>query len=627
MDRQTRLNLRYLLLAAVVLFAVQFIVVGMRQVEQIDYSRFEQLLEQGKIERVAVSEERIQGELTEPLEADGPTRFRTTRVDPDFAETLEQYDVAYDGRVETHFWSNLLSWLLPIGLLIGFWWFMIRRMAKQQGGGMGQLMQVGKSKAKIYLEQDTGVSFDDIAGVDEAKHELEETVSFLRNPGHYGRLGARQPKGVLLVGPPGTGKTLLAKAVAGEAGVPFFSISGSEFVEMFVGVGAARVRDLFRQAREKAPCIIFVDELDALGRARGGAGGGMGGGGTDEKEQTLNQLLGEMDGFDPRSGIVILAATNQPQVLDPALLRAGRFDRQVLVDRPDRRGRLEILTVHARKIALAGTVDLDEVAQITAGFSGADLANLVNEAAIMATRRDADAVEQRDFTAAVERVVAGLEKRSRVLSEAERRTVAHHEMGHAMIARLLPGAEALQKVSIIPRGLGALGYTMQRPTEDRFLVTRDELVNRLTVLFGGRAAERLVFGRITTGAQDDIAKATDIARSMTVQYGMDDRLGPMAYEKRQQSFLDQLQGGTRDYAEDTAREIDRAVRQRLDDAFDRATRILEVNREVLESAARTLLEQETLEGDALDQALADARLPDGFDGGTSLSPRGRAAAE
>jgi len=625
MDRQTRLNLRYLLLALLVLFAVQFVVVGMRQVERIDYSRFEQLLEQGKIERVAVSEERIQGELTEPLEEGGPTRFQTTRVDPDFAEVLDHYDVAYDGRVETNFWSNLLSWLLPIGLLIGFWWFMIRRMARQQGGGMGQLMQVGKSKAKIYLEQDTGVCFDDIAGVDEAKHELEETVSFLKNPDHYGRLGARQPKGVLLVGPPGTGKTLLAKAVAGEAGVPFFSISGSEFVEMFVGVGAARVRDLFRQAREKAPCIIFVDELDALGRARGGAGGGMGGGGTDEKEQTLNQLLGEMDGFDPRSGIVILAATNQPQVLDPALLRAGRFDRQVLVDRPDRQGRLEILKVHAKKITLADTVDLDEVAQITAGFSGADLANLVNEAAIMATRRDADAVEQRDFNAAVERVVAGLEKRSRVLSEAERRTVAHHEMGHAIIARLLPGAEALQKVSIIPRGLGALGYTMQRPTEDRFLITRDELVNRLTVLFGGRAAERLVFGRITTGAQDDIAKATDIARSMTVQYGMDDGLGPMAYEKRQQSFLDQLQGGTRDYAEDTAREIDRAVRQRLDDAFDRATRILEINREVLEAAAKTLLERETLEGDALDRALADARLPDVFDGGTSLSPRGQAA--
>jgi cell division protease FtsH len=619
MDRQTRINLRYLLVALLVLAVVQVVFANLRGVTTLDYSRFEELLRNGQVERVAVSEERIQGTLTEPLEEGGPTRFRTTRVEPDFARALEDAGVTYDGRVETHFWSNLLSWLLPIGLLIGFWWFMIRRMAKQQGGGMGQLMQVGKSKAKIYLEQDTGVAFDDVAGVDEAKHELEETVSFLKDPDHYGRLGARQPKGVLLVGPPGTGKTLLAKAVAGEAEVPFFSISGSEFVEMFVGVGAARVRDLFKQAREKAPCIIFVDELDALGRARGGAGGGMGGGGTDEKEQTLNQLLGEMDGFDPRSGIVLLAATNQPDVLDPALLRAGRFDRQVLVDRPDRKGRLAILEVHAAKIELADDVDMEEVAQMTAGFSGADLANLVNEAAIMATRRDAAAVEQGDFTAAIERVVAGLEKRSRVLGDEERRTVAHHEMGHAVIARLLPGAETLQKVSIIPRGMGALGYTLQRPTEDRFLVSRDELVNRLTVLYGGRTAERLVFGRITTGASDDIAKATDIARAMVTQYGMDDALGEMAYEKRRQSFLEQMQGGAgRDHAEDTAREVDRAVRAHLDAAADRAMRILEANRTVLDRAAEALLEAETLEGEELDRVLADVRLPDDVTAGQTL---------
>jgi len=613
LDRQQRINLQYFLVAVLVIIVVQAIYTATMAVERIDYSRFEQLLENGQIESVAVSEERIQGTLAEPLEDGGPTRFETTRVEPDFAQALAEHDVTYDGRVETHFWSNLLSWLLPIGLLIGFWWFMIRRMAQNQGG-MGQLMQIGKSKAKIYMEKKTGVGFDTIAGVDEAKHELEETVSFLEDPDRYGRLGARQPKGILLVGPPGTGKTMLARAVAGEAGVPFFSISGSEFVEMFVGVGAARVRDLFEQAREQAPCIIFVDELDALGRARGGGPGAGSGGGNDEKEQTLNQLLGEMDGFDPRSGIVILAATNQPQVLDLALLRAGRFDRQVLVDRPDKKGRLAILKVHAGNIVVGDDVNFDEIAQLTAGFSGADLANLVNEAAILATRRDAAAVGQEDFTGAVERIVAGLEKKSRVLGETERRTVAHHEMGHALVARLLPGAEALHKVSIIPRGVGALGYTMQRPTEDRFLMSEPELRNRLAVLYGGRAAESLIFGAVTTGAQDDIAKATDIARSMVVQYGMVPELGQVAYERRQQSFLEQMTGQPqKDFADATAERIDTAVKAILDDAFERARAILEHNRPTLEAAAAELLDRETLEQEDLDRVLEGVALPSGIE--------------
>jgi cell division protease FtsH len=502
-----------------------------QQTTALDYSEFQSLMRGGQIERVAVSENYIVGTLREPLEQGG-------RVDPGFAAELEQHGVVYDGEVESNFLGHLLSWLLPIGLLIGFWWFVIRRMTARQG--LGGLMAIGKSKAKIYAEQDTGTTFDDVAGVDEAKAELKETVSFLKDPRRYGRLGAHQPKGILLVGPPGTGKTLLARAVAGEAGAPFFSISGSEFVEMFVGVGAARVRDLFEQAKQQAPCIIFIDELDALGRARGG-GRPAAGGGHDEKEQTLNQLLNEMDGFDPRTEIVVLAATNQPQVLDQALLRAGRFDRQVLVDRPDRRGRRAILRVHAQKIELAQDVDIDQIAGLTAGFSGADLENLVNEAAIIATRRDADAVALEDFTAGVERIVAGLEKKSRVLSPQERAVIAHHEMGHAIVARVLPGIDPVHKVSIIPRGLGALGYTLQRPTEDRYLMSEEELENRMTVLMGGRAAEQMAFGRVTTGAADDISRATEIARSLVSQYGMEAELGPVAYDELRRGVLvDQL---------------------------------------------------------------------------------------
>ena len=598
-------NIWYVGIVLLLLLLFQSWWVSQRQTAAIDYSEFQSLMQSGQVERVAVSDNYIVGTLKKPVEAGGPTRFRTTRVDPAFAAELARYGVAYDGEVESNFLGNLLSWLLPIGLLIGFWWFVIRRMAARQG--LGGLMSIGKSKAKIYAERDTGTTFDDVAGVDEAKAELKETVSFLKDPTRYGRLGARQPKGILLVGPPGTGKTLLARAVAGEAGVPFFSISGSEFVEMFVGVGAARVRDLFEQAKQQAPCIIFIDELDALGRARGGSR--PAGGGHDEKEQTLNQLLNEMDGFDPRTEIVVLAATNQPQVLDQALLRAGRFDRQVLVDRPDRRGRRAVLEVHAQKIELAPDVDVDQIAGLTAGFSGADLENLVNEAAIIATRRDADAVALEDFTAGVERIVAGLEKKSRVLSPHEREVIAHHEMGHAIVARVLAGVDPVHKVSIIPRGLGALGYTLQRPTEDRYLMSEEELENRMTVLMGGRAAEQLVFGRITTGAADDISRATEIARSLVSQYGMEADLGPVAYDEPRRGFLAEELGAERHYAEQTAREIDRAIRRRLEGALERAAAILRANRPLLERASHRLLEAETLESELLDALLVDARHP------------------
>jgi cell division protease FtsH len=452
-------------------------------------------------------------------------------------------------------------------------------------------MSIGKSRAKVYVEKRTGVTFADVAGVDEAKAELQEVVEFLKDPGRYGRLGARIPKGILLVGPPGTGKTLLARAVAGEAGVAFFSISGSEFVEMFVGVGAARVRDLFEQARQKAPAIIFIDELDALGRARGSFGLG----GHDEKEQTLNQLLAELDGFDPSTGVVLLAATNRPEILDPALLRAGRFDRQVLVDRPDKVGRVQILQVHMKRVAIDPAVAVEEVAALTPGFSGADLANLVNEAALLATRRSAEKVAMEDFTQAVERIIAGLEKKNRVLNANERRIVAHHEMGHALVAMALPGSDPVHKVSIIPRGVGALGYTIQRPTEDRFLMTREELENKMAVLLGGRVAEEVCFGHLSTGAADDLVKVTNIARSMVTRYGMVKSLGHLAYDQERAPLLGGFQPpAPRDYSEETAREIDVAVREIVNAAHAKARAILERDRAILERGAQLLLEKETL---------------------------------
>jgi cell division protease FtsH len=469
----------------------------------------------------------------------------------------------------------------------------MRKFAEKAGGMGGGFLSVGKSKVKVYMESDVKVTFADVAGVDEAKDELREIVNFLKSPKEYGRLGARVPKGVLLVGPPGTGKTLLARAVAGEAGVPFLSINGSEFVEMFVGVGAARVRDLFEQARQKAPAIIFIDELDAMGRARG-AYGAMGG--HDEKEQTLNQLLVEMDGFDPTSGLVLLAATNRPEILDPALLRAGRFDRQVLVDRPDKKGRIDILKVHAKKVQLAADVDLEKVAALTPGFTGADLANLINEAALLATRRGGNEITMADFNNGIERMIAGLEKKNRILNEHERTVVAYHEMGHALVAMSLPGSDPVHKISIIPRGVGALGYTIQRPTEDRFLMTRQELENKMSVLLGGRAAEHVVFNEISTGAADDLQKVTDIARSIVMRYGMDDKLGNVAYEQERSSFLNVPGMGAqpRDHSEETAREIDCAVRKLVQGAFARAVDILVHRRAELERGARTLLEKETL---------------------------------
>ncbi|HEY4883291.1 MAG TPA: ATP-dependent zinc metalloprotease FtsH [Myxococcales bacterium] len=610
--KKTGFNLAYVALAVLGVLFLQDWWLRTQIVATIPYSQFQKQVREDKVERVLVAGDQISGEYKQPI--DGKKRFATTRVASDVATELDQHGVEYAGRYEHGLLPLIFSWVVPIALFYGLWVFLGRRMARQLGGP-GGLLSIGKSKAKVYVETDTKVTFADVAGVDEAKDELREIVRFLREPKAYGRLGARMPKGVLLVGPPGTGKTLLAKAVAGEAGVPFFFISGSEFVEMFVGVGAARVRDLFEQARAKAPAIIFIDELDALGRARTSLSGF--GGGHDEKEQTLNQLLAELDGFDPSIGIVLLGATNRPEVLDPALLRAGRFDRQVLVDRPDRRGREAILKVHTRKVKLAPALKLDQVAALTPGFSGADLANLVNEAALAATRRGAEEIRMDDFNVAVERIVAGLEKKNRLLNPREREIVAHHEMGHAVVASALPGTDAVHKISIIPRGIGALGYTIQRPTEDRYLMTREELENKMAVLLGGRAAEHVIFGHLSTGAADDLSKATDIARNMVTRFGMGRPLGPVTYESEPNAFLGPMAGTTRLYAEETAREIDVAVREIVDAAFERARAILTRNRPILEEGAKALLAKETL---------ADAELSAVLEKVSGEEPRIAAAA-
>ena len=586
MERRTRFHVAYVIFALVAMVFIQEAWQRAQTVEVLPYSDFEKLLAEGKIAEVVVDDTHITGKLKSPQ--GGKTVAIANRVEPQLADQLNKYDVKYTRVHQSTFVRDLLSWVVPALVFFAVWYFLARRVSQGMGGGF---MSIGKSRAKIYVESKTGVTFADVAGVDEAKTELHEVVDFLKDPKKYGRLGARVRKGVLLVGPPGTGKTLLARAVAGEAGVAFFSISGSEFVEMFVGVGAARVRDLFEQARAKAPAIIFIDELDALGRARGAGPYG----GHDEKEQTLNQLLVEMDGFDPMTGLVLLAATNRPEILDPALLRAGRFDRQVLVDRPDKRDRLAILQVHVRKVRLAPGVDLEQVAALTPGFSGADLANLVNEAALLATRRGGDAVTLDDFTQAVERIVAGLEKKNRVLNPHERRIVAHHELGHAMVAMALPGTDPVHKVSIIPRGVGALGYTIQRPTEDRFLMTREELDNKMAVLLGGRAAEEVIFAHLSTGAADDLAKVTDIARSMVMRYAMVEGLGHVAYEEERAPFLGgALPQGHREYSEETAREIDVAVRGIVERAYTKALGILRRHRAALETWAQKLLERETL---------------------------------
>ncbi len=592
MDKKHQLNLTYLFIAIGLLLLFQSFWTGYSQIETIPYSRFQDLLKEKQITKVVVGPSQIQGEFKTPQ--NGKKYFATTRVDPRVAGELQQYGVDYSGSSGDNLVRDILSWVLPIIIFFGIWAFFIRRMADRQG--IGGLMSVGRSRAKIYVEKKTGVTFDDVAGADEAKDELKEVVDFLKNPERYGRLGARVPKGILLVGPPGIGKTLLARAVAGEAGVPFFSISGSEFVEMFVGVGAARVRDLFEQARKMKPCIIFIDELDSLGRSRTA---GIMGGGNDEKEQTLNQLLAELDGFDPREGIVLLAATNRPEILDPALTRAGRFDRQIALDRPDRLARIAILKVHIKRIKAASGIDLDRIAAITPGFSGADLANLVNEAALAATRRGGDSVTMDDFTRAVERLVAGIEKRSRILTPKERKVVAFHEMGHALVASALPGADPVHKVSIIPRGIGALGYTMQRPTEDRFLIERSELVNRMAVLMGGRASEEIVFGEISTGAADDLDRATDIARQMVTKFGMVEALGQRVYEPQRQAFLGEALVGTRpkDYSDETNREIDIAVRKLVDEAYEKAKATLTARRKELDQGTALLLEKETITPD------------------------------
>lgn len=595
MNKQQTWNLGYWLIALLLLLMLQSWWQTTSTVQPVPYSEFEQALKEGRVAEVLVRDLTLTGRLKSP-DAQGKTVIVANRVEPELAARLGQYGVPYTRVIESTFLRDVLSWVLPAVAFFAVWFFLFRKFAERQG--MGGFMNIGKSRARVYVEQDTGVTFADVAGVDEAKAELAEVVDFLKQPQEYGRLGARIPKGVLLVGPPGTGKTLLAKAVAGEAGVPFFSISGSEFVEMFVGVGAARVRDLFEQARQKAPAIIFIDELDALGRARG-AGGLVGG--HDEREQTLNQLLTEMDGFDSSVGLIILAATNRPEILDPALLRAGRFDRQVLVDRPDKKGRVAILQVHARKVKLAPDVDLEEVAGLTTGFSGADLANLINEAALTATRRKAEAVSMADFTVAFERIVAGLERKNRVLNERERRTVAYHEMGHALVALALPGSDPVHKISIVPRGVGALGYTLQRPTEDRFLMTRRELENKIAVLLAGRAAEKLVLGELSTGAADDLARATDIARDMITRYGMNEELGYIAFEAQRPRFLDvkePVAGGCR-VAESTQARIDAAIRAIIMEAFARSERILTANRAVLEQSAQALLAKETLEAEEI----------------------------
>jgi len=591
MNKKHQFNLTYFMMVFFAVMAIQFWL-GSRPVANIAYSEFQTLLAERQIAEVVVTENNIQGKFVTPQ--NGKTHFRTLRVDPDFAAELEKAGVKFSGASDTNLFMTILSWIVPVAVFFGLWMFFFRKIAEKQG--LGGMMNVGKSKAKVYVETETGVDFGDVAGVDEAKMELQEVVSFLTDKEKYGKLGAHVPKGILLVGPPGTGKTLLARAVAGEAGVPFFSISGSEFVEMFVGVGAARVRDLFEQARKSAPCIIFIDELDALGKARGSFGGL---GGHDEKEQTLNQLLAELDGFDPRAGIVLLAATNRPEILDPALTRAGRFDRQVVVDRPDRIGRAAIVKVHLRKIKAGEDVEPENIAGITPGFTGADLANLVNEAAIFATRRSGEKVTMQDFTEAVERIVAGSEKKSRLLNPMERERVAYHEMGHALVAASLPGTDPVHKVSIIPRSIGSLGYTLQRPTEDRFLITTDELKNRMTVLMAGRGAEDLIFGEISTGAADDLAKVTDIARQIVTRFGMDENIGQTVLEDQRSSYMGEsvLNVKQRDFSEATAREIDLAVRKLIDEAYANAKKVLKKRSRDLKAGVKLLLEKETLTPD------------------------------
>ncbi len=590
MNKTTSFSIWYVLLAIMAVVLVHDFILALNKVEELPYSQFKNLVVTGKVAEVSVTSHILTGKLKAEGESKEQKAFTTVRVDdPDLVRELNQYGVTFTGVIESTFWRDLLSWVIPVALFAGIWFFIFRRFGQAQGG----FMQVGQSKAKIYVEKDIKVTFADVAGVDEAKEELGEVIEFLKTPEKFTKLGGKIPKGILLVGPPGTGKTLLARAVAGEAGVTFFSISGSEFVEMFVGVGAARVRDLFDQAKLKAPCIIFIDELDALGKARGA--GPMG---HEEREQTLNQLLVEMDGFDPRIGVILMAATNRPEILDPALLRAGRFDRHVVVDRPDKIGRLAILRVHAKQVTLGPDADLENIAAMTPGFSGADLANIINEAALLAVRRGKDQVGFSELQEAVERVIAGLEKKNRVLNKMEKERVAYHETGHALVAMSLPGMDQVQKISIIPRGVAALGYTLQLPTEDRFLMTKSELENKVAVLLGGRIAEETIFGEASTGAQNDLVKATDIAKSMVKAYGMSEKLGTITLEReRQPQFLQLPVASERgDYSEETAREIDCEVRRIIDEQYGRVKRLLEENKAALQQGAKLLLDREVITG-------------------------------
>ncbi|BFU88929.1 MAG: ATP-dependent zinc metalloprotease FtsH [Nitrospira sp.] len=597
MNKKVSFSIWYIFLAVMAVVFVHDLFHALNKVEELPYSEFKRLVETGKVAEVSVTNQVLTGKLKPEGESKEQKAFATVRVeDPDLVRELNRHGVTFAGVIESTFWRDLLSWVIPVALFGGIWFFIFRRLGQAQGG----FMQVGQSKAKIYVEKDVKVTFADVAGVDEAKEELQEVIEFLKTPEKFTKLGGKIPKGILLVGPPGTGKTLLARAVAGEAGVTFFSISGSEFVEMFVGVGAARVRDLFEQAKGKAPCIIFIDELDALGKARG-----VGPMTHEEREQTLNQLLVEMDGFDPRVGVILMAATNRPEILDPALLRAGRFDRHVTVDRPDKKGRLDILRVHAKQVALNQEAELEQIAAMTPGFSGADLANVINEAALLAVRRGKDQVGISELHEAVERIIAGLEKKNRVLNKMEKERVAFHETGHALVALSIPGSDQVQKISIIPRGVAALGYTLQLPTEDRFLMTKSELENKVAVLLGGRIAEETIFGEASTGAQNDLVKATDIAKSMVKAYGMSEKLGTITLERERQPQFLQLPVASEkgDYSEETAREIDCEVRRIVDEQYGRVRRLLEDRKPALQQGAQLLLEREVITGAELKAVL------------------------
>jgi cell division protease FtsH len=583
--KKTHFTIWYFVIAFLIILLIQNYIMTRKAEDVIPYSEFKESLRTGKVSNLTITQESISGERETEK---GLRRFQTVRVeDPDLVKDLEAARVKYTGKVDSKWLTNILSWIIPLIFFFFIWRILFSRI-----GPESSVMSFGKSRAKIYAEKEKKVTFSDVAGIDEAKEELKEVVEFLKNPKKFQRLGGKIPKGVLLVGMPGTGKTLLARAVAGEANVPFFSISGSDFVEMFVGVGAARVRDLFGQAQNHAPCIIFIDELDALGKARGVNPMGR----HDEQEQTLNQLLAEMDGFDPNTGVIIMAATNRPEILDPALLRPGRFDRHVVVDRPDLVGREEILKIHSRNVKLSPEVDLKVIASRTPGFVGADLANIVNEAALLAARKNKESVEMADIEEAIDRVIAGLEKKNRLMSKKEKEIVAFHESGHAIIASLLPNADPVRRISIIPRGISALGYTLQLPTEDRYLMTKTELLDRLAVLLGGRVAEEITFGEISTGAHNDLQRATDIATSMVKEYGMSEKLGYVTYEKEKKPlFLPSSLFPTREYSEETAKQIDQEVKKIVDDTYCKAKEILTGKKNELGELAHLLLEKEVVE--------------------------------